>query len=146
MKKLMLIVTGILLGTVLSFGQDIAESQVPSLVLNSFKKDFPKAIDVEWEIKGDLYEVEFDIGFADHEIWFDRTGNMVKHEEDIRQNDLPDNILSVLTKEYKLYRISDVKKIQTGKSIVYELDAKNRTEEWDLTFDESGKVINKKAD
>lgn len=146
MKKFLLVVTGILLGTVISFAQDVQESQVPSLVLNSFKKDFSKATDVEWELKGDLYDVEFDIGFADHEIWFDPTGNVVKHEEDIKQSDLPEIVASILANEYKSYRISDVKKIQTGKYIVYELDVKNGNQEWELTFDESGKVINKKAD
>jgi hypothetical protein len=52
-----------------SFAQDVPSSQVPSVILNSFKEQFSKATDVEWELNGDQYNVEFDISSADHEVW-----------------------------------------------------------------------------
>lgn len=146
MKKLMLIIAGILLGTVISFAQDVKEADVPSVVLNSFKKEFSKVSDVEWEVKGDVYDVEFDIGFADHEAWFDNSGKMIKHNEEIKTSNLPETILSTLNKEYKPYRVSDVKKIETGSTVVYQLDLKNGNEEWEMLFASNGKLIEKKAD
>ena len=146
MKKLMLVVAGILLGIVISFAQDVKETDVPSVVLNSFKKEFSKANDVEWEIKGDVYDVEFDVGFADHEAWFDNTGKMIKHEEEIKTAGLPETVSSVLRKEYKPYQISDVKKIEIESKVVYQLDLKNGNEEWKMTFDSTGKLVEKKAD
>src|SRR5688500_14174762 len=110
MRKTFLI-TALLLWTTASFAQDVAPSEVPSVILNSLKEKFPKAKDVEWEIKGDLYNVEFDIDRTDHEIWFDRTGKITKHEEDIRQSDLPAPIAATIKREFEKYRISDVKRV-----------------------------------
>lgn len=146
MKKLILIVAGIMLGTVLTYAQDISEAQVPSLVLNAFKKDFPKASDVEWELKGTEYNVDFEIGFADHEAWFDSSGKIVKHREEIKQSELPESVCATLKKEFSGFRISDIKKIKTESSITYEVDAKKANDEWELTLDDSGKIVNKKAD
>ena len=51
----------LLLGTGTIFAQDIPKSQVPSVIVNNFKKEFPKANDIEWEMQGDLYNVDFKI-------------------------------------------------------------------------------------
>lgn len=145
MRKAFLI-TGLLLWTAASFAQDVASSEVPSVILNSFKEKFPQAEDVEWEIKGDLYNVEFDIGLADHEIWFDRTSKVTKHEEDIGISDLPAPIAATIKRDFEKYRVSDVKEIQSENSIVYRLELESTLEEWKITFTPDGKVLEKKAD
>ncbi len=146
MKKIILTVACAALGAGTILAQDLTEAQVPSVVLNSFKKEFPKASDVEWEQKSDTYKVEFEIGTADHDAWYDATGQLVKHKEDIGQNDLPTSITNVIAKEYSAYRASDIEKTQSGGKTTYQLDFKSPTEKWEVTFDENGKVLKKKAE
>ncbi len=75
--------------------QDLLQSDVPSVVVNNFQKAFPKVYDVEWELKGELYEVDFETGVSiDHEAWYDKTGKLVKHKQEIAKTDLPKAVLN----------------------------------------------------
>ncbi|HRN94437.1 MAG: PepSY-like domain-containing protein [Chitinophagales bacterium] len=131
-----------------AFSQDILQSQVPSLTLNKFQQSFPKASNVEWELKGDLYKVEFEIGLlgVDHSVWYDKAGTMVKHKEEISSTDLPKSVLAAINKDYKGFRISDVKKISEGNTVSYTLDLKSFTQEWKMAYDSNGKLLQKIAD
>lgn len=131
-----------------AFSQDILQSQVPSLALNNFQQSFPKASNVEWELKGDLYKVEFEIGLlgVDHSAWYDKTGKMIKHKEEISSTDLPKSITAAINKDFKGFRISDVKKISEGNNVSYTLELKSFTQEWKMAYDSEGKLLQKIAD
>ncbi len=131
-----------------AFGQDIPQSQVPSLIVNSFQQTFSKAFDVEWELKGDLYKVEFETGLlgTDHDAWYDKTGKLVRHKEEISKSDLPQKILAKINSDFSGYRIDDVKKITEGSKVTYSLELKTFTEEWKVAFDENGNLLSKVAD
>ncbi len=146
MKKLLVLLSGLLLGIVMAHAQNIPQAQVPSVVLNAFKKEFPKASDIEWELKGEDYEVEFEIGFTDHEVTLDKTGKIIKHKHDIKQADLPQAIASAIAKDYAGYRASDFSKTISNGTTTYKLDLKKGQDEWEIVFDESGKILHKKAD
>ena len=146
MKKHVLVVTMTLFVSLSSFAQDISEAQVPPVVLNAFKKNFQTATDMEWKVKGANYEVDFEIGKADHEVQYDATGKVLKHKQDIQQSDLPASINSVIAKDFKGYDASHVKRIQNGNSITYKVDLKRGTDKWEVTFDEAGTVLAKEPD
>jgi len=128
--------------------QDIPQSQVPAGVVSNFQKAFPDAMDVEWEMDGNLYKVEFEIGMRqlDHDAWYDDAGKLLKHQEEISKNSLPKQVTAGVKQEFKGYRIEDVEKITEGDKVTYKLEVKSRTEEWKLTLDSNGKVLTKVAD
>lgn len=128
--------------------QEMPQSQVPSVIVNNFQKQFPKAFDVEWELKGNLYQVEYEIGAlgSDHEAWYNQTGKLVKHKEEISKKDLPQKVLSSIDKSFSLYRIDDVKKITETNNVTYTLELNSFTEEWKVAYDNNGKLLSKIAD
>lgn len=149
MKKQFLIGSfALLLVTNMALGQDIPQNQVPSLVVNNFQQAFPKALDVEWELKGELYKVEFEIGLfgTDHEAWYDKTGKLMKHKEEISRKDLPKNVIAKINKDFSGYKVDDVKKIMEGGKITYTLELKTFTQEWKAAFDTEGNILSKIAD
>lgn len=131
-----------------AFGQEIPQSQVPSLIVNNFQQTFPKTFDVEWELKGDLYEVEFETGLlgTDHEAWYDKTGKLVKHKEEISKSDLPQKVSAKINSEFSAYRVEDVKRITESDKVTYTLELKSFTEEWKVMFDKEGAILSKIAD
>lgn len=139
---------GLLLLANISFGQEIPQSQVPSLIVNNFQKQFPSISGVEWELKGDLYEVEFETGLLgkDHEAWYNKTGKLVYHKEEISKSDLPKKVLDKIGTDFGGYRVDDVKKITEGNKTTYTLELKSFTEEWKVAFDKEGTVLSKIAD
>lgn len=126
--------------------QDIAQSQVPSIIVNSFKQNFPKASDVEWELKGDVYEVDFEIGFIDHEAHYNKSGKLIRLKQEIKESDLPAEVRASAGKDFNGFRMSDVKKIDQQGAISYKMEMKKGNEEWIVVYDSKGKQLSKTAD
>lgn len=142
--KQKLIVAICLLFSSLSYAQDITVSEVPSVVLNSFNKTFPKATGVDWEMKGDLFNAEFDIGRRDHEVWLSSKGEIVKHKKEIKARELPSAVSNSIKQDFKGYRIDDVDQIEEAKQFFYKVELKTLTDEKKVVFDQNGKLSNKK--
>lgn len=140
MKKLIFLSTCLFL-SVAAFAQKIHADEVPSVVVNTFKQKFPKATDVEWEMKEKLYNVEFEIGRADHEAWINDSGKVVKHKFDVTASQLPKEVTAGVNTLYKGYRIDDAEKIETAERVLYKLELKTLTKEEDVVFDSQGKVV-----
>jgi hypothetical protein len=128
--------------------QRLHKSDVPSVITNHFQQNFPKALDVEWKKKGDLYNVEFELGITrkDHEVWYNAQGQLVKHEEEISKSELPVAVVEKIQNEFKGYRVEDPKKILEGSKTTYEVELKKGSEEWKVIFDADGTIIRKKVD
>lgn len=148
MKNLILTISILGLSFTNISAQDIHQSEVPSIILNSFQKTFPKASDIDWEIKGNLYEVEFETGFLgdDHKVLYSRDGKLVRHEEKISKSNLPKTVLASIKRSFNGYRTDDIKKITEGGKVIYNVELKNYSQEWKVVFDAQGKILQKIAD
>ena len=120
--------------------QDIPQEQVPSLVLNAFQSKFSNATDVEWEKKGDLFKVEFEIGSLDHDLWIDKTGNIKKHKEEFSKTNLPEAVNQKIKTEFSGYRIDDVDKIETDGKVFYQVELDGKSDDRDVLFSSDGSV------
>ena len=148
MKKLIL-AAGILVFSFTAISaQDISSRDVPSVINNSFQRSFPKASRIEWEIKGNYYEVEFETGFLgnDHKVLYSRDGKPVRHEEEISKDALPKNVLASIKNNFSGFRTDDLKKITEGRKVIYKVELKNYSQEWKVLFDAQGKILQKRAD
>lgn len=87
------------------YGYEISKADVPYVVWNKFNNAYPKAIDVEWKLKGALYKVEFEVGLwgTDHKIWYDQTGKMLKHKEEGNTNQVPPVVVHSLNNCFGKY-------------------------------------------
>lgn len=149
MKTLILIASASLLLTAnAAFAQDIPVSQVPSVVSNKFQQTFPKASDVEWELEGEKYKVEFETGIPsyDHDVWFDQSGKIIRHKEEISKKELPEKVQAKIRSDFDGYRVDDATKIVDDGKTSYTLELKSAAEEWKVAFDADGNVLSKVAD
>ncbi len=141
-SKTIKIVVLLILGTGTIFAQDIPKSQVPSVIVNNFKKEFTKANDVEWERQGDLYNVDFEIGwFTDYEAWYNASGKLVKHTQEINKSDLPKAVINAIKTQYKEYSIDDVKKIIEDGVETYKVELEKWDEDFDVIYSKNGNLI-----
>ncbi|MAX79078.1 MAG: hypothetical protein CL843_02755 [Crocinitomicaceae bacterium] len=148
MKKQILILSTALTINLSIQAQDIPQSQVPSIILNQFNKQFPKATDVEWEMDSNFYNVDFEIGWStDHEIWYNAEGKMVKHKEDISKSELPKAVNNRIQADFSGYSIDDLERITDNGKVIYKMELNALTQtDWDIVIDSEGKVISKIAD
>src|SRR5690606_36294548 len=97
----------------LANAQKLAPAQLPAPVLGAFNKNHPKAMDVEWKLRGTQYKVEFETGllFRDHEVWYDADGKELRHEEEISASDLPEEVAKAIAADFPGFRTDDVERI-----------------------------------
>jgi hypothetical protein len=129
--------------------QKLPPTQVPAPVMQAFTKDFPNAMDVEWKLSGTQYKVEFETGlfFVDHEVWYDASGRMLRHEEEISASDLPAAVVTAINTEFPGYRVDDVERITMDGAVSYVVELKMKGyQEWKAAFDPQGKLIDKRPD
>lgn len=129
--------------------QKLAPAQVPAPVMAAFNQAFPKAMDVEWKMRGTQYKVEFETGllFRDHEVWYDANGKELRHEEEISASDLPEAVVNAINAEFPGYRTDDVERITQEGAVSYVVELKKLGQpEWKAAFDASGKLLEKTVD
>lgn len=126
-----------------AIGQDILQSQVPAIVINAFQQKYSKARDIDWEKKGDIFEVEFETGVPskDHKMWIGNTGKVVLHSQEISKSELPGPVRQSIKTQFPGYSADDLVKVDLKGVISYKVDLKKRTEERKVTFNADGKII-----
>jgi len=140
MKTVHVIIAMIGISTV-SCAQDIPQSQVPSLVLNAFSADYPNATDVDWEKKGEIFNVDFEIGGTDHEAWLDASGKVIKLEKDIKKASLPAPVTATIANQFKEYKIDEAEQIEKDGKTYYKVELDGTTGDRTVFFDTAGKEI-----
>ncbi|HIX54820.1 MAG TPA: PepSY-like domain-containing protein [Candidatus Sphingobacterium stercoripullorum] len=129
-------------------GQKLKSSLVPKELRDVFNQSFPKAKDISWKKKGDLYEVEFEEGLwnNDRTAWFNQQGEQLGLKEDIPKRKLPEKILNAISKNYKYFWILDVEKLSYKGTLTYEVDMKSFTKQWKVVFTPQGEEVSKVSD
>ncbi|MDT0678648.1 hypothetical protein [Autumnicola musiva] len=69
--------------------QDLAKNEIPLELMSRFENEYSNVKDVEWEMEGENYKVEFDMDRNDHQIWYSKNGKRIKLEKEIGENELP---------------------------------------------------------
>ncbi|WP_373517904.1 PepSY-like domain-containing protein [Pricia sp.] len=122
-------------------------SEVPADMRTSFEQTYPNAEDVEWEMEGESYKVEFEIDREDHEIWYASDGNTAKMEKEISDSDLPQAIHSAISYTYEGYTIDGIDMIEENGVATYEVELeKSGDDDKKVLFDTDGKVLNEMND
>ena len=147
-STLLLATAALLIGSAAS-AQNLLPEQVPAPVKTAFDKAFTLPMDVEWSQKGTQYKVEFETGlfFTDHEVWYDATGKVLRHEEEISASDLPAAVSAAIKSEFPGHRVDDTERITVDgvPSYVVELKIKGQPD-WKVAYDANGKQLQKKQD
>ncbi|WP_017259025.1 PepSY-like domain-containing protein [Pedobacter arcticus] len=122
--------------------QNLPTSQVPLKALTAFENVYPQVINAEWELKGENYEVEFEIGRLDHEIRYNKEGKLIKMKKEIEAKDLPKSITNAVKVKYPKYKIDEIETTQFNSKTTYKVEiAQFLGKERTLLFEQAGKLV-----
>ena len=116
---------------------------IPDSVTASFAEDHPGSSDVEWELEGSNFEVEYEEDDIEKESLYSSEGVELELEIEISFNDLPGQAITYVETNYPSAEIEEVEQIITNENTQYfevELEL-NEDEEIELLFDESGVLL-----
>lgn len=144
MKKIIVLLSACLLISLMGYSQKITPDQVPAPVKQSFAKKFPAATDVKYEMEKKDYEINFKDKGVEMSANFDATGKWLETETEIRQSDLPKEVIASVGKNFAGFKISEVAKTETpDKGLIYEMDLKKDKEGFEVQFNPKGDILKK---
>ena len=136
-KQFCLIFAGLLLLSCDS--DDYPHSEIPSVVLNKLRAEYPDAKNAEFSEVGENYEVEFEINGKDSKVLINASGNILKEKKEISWNDLPVEVRETLQTEYKVENIEDTEQVTSGGKIYYQAEVGRFLVDEEVALDKTGK-------
>jgi len=141
-QKMMLLPTFLLL----SFGGQavLGHQEIPQKVQQAFTTKFPGAKKVKWEKENEIeWEAEFKINGVEYSANFLEDGSWQETEHEIKKNEVPVNILSILNTEFPGYKIDAAEISETAEGKFYEFELEKGKEEIEVILSWEGKLIKK---
>lgn len=114
MKRLLFLLT---LLTTIGFSTSCEKYEAPSSVRNTFKEQYPTAVDVEWERKHGYVVVDFYLpGSGECEAWYKKSGTWMMTSYDMLYNNLPAAVRTAFEGGYGVNTpVDDVERIERSK-------------------------------
>ena len=122
-----------------TFAQDIKETEVPSVVMNSFKGQYADALKTEWEKKGNNYEAEFEVGTVERSVILDPSGKVLMQKQEIANTELPAAVANAVKQNYKSYDLEEAEKIEYNGQTYYKVELERFFLDKDVIFTAEGK-------
>lgn len=134
--------------TSISREMKISRKQVPASVLNSFKSTYPKAkikgTNIETKEGVAYYEIESKEGKTKRDVLYSKDGKVMEIEEMISADQLPQQVMEALTKNYSNAKVKSIEKNIQGVVTTYEVILQNGKKKTEIVFSADGKITNTK--
>lgn len=118
----------------------------PSAIQQKFNSDFPSALDIDWEVSENIYEVEFEIKRKDYKAFYDDKGNLLMYSQEISKTELPAVIKNIAESKHPKYKFEDIKIIRKGSETFYKIEMEHRDVEVKFVLTENGSTVNERFD
>ena len=120
---------------------DYPFAEIPSVVLNEFKTEFPNATDIEFTSSGKNFEVDFEVGGKDSKVFIAPPGTILKEKKEISWNELPPVVRQTLKKKFGENKINDPELVKSDGTIYYQVQVNKFLFEKNVVLDKTGKEI-----
>lgn len=121
---------------------DISEKEVPSIVVNALKLQFPNTNDREWEKTGDFYIVEFENDAdVDYKAKLDGKGEILIYKYEISENQLPEAVQKSISLTYPNTEIDDVEILFVDGTEYYQIEVEKSFKDIKKVLDLKGQVV-----
>lgn len=103
-------------------GKDISGINVPSVVVNELKTQFPNMTDLEWKTFGTDYRAEFEMNAVDHKAMISQKGKLLQYKYESSTTDLPEQVKTSIREKYPDLLAEDVHVLKIGNDTFYEVE------------------------
>lgn len=140
MKKIIALFLLILL-TVNAFAQNINQSNVPAVVLNTFQLKFPNADDVNWKLDKGNYKINFKLNSKSSTLKMDFKGTVLEQVLKLYSSELPKSTLATIRSKIPSFDIDKAEKHEKGDKVYYEVLLKNEGKNNFFWINDKGKLL-----
>ncbi|WP_308992184.1 PepSY-like domain-containing protein [Mariniflexile litorale] len=140
MKRIIVIIV-LILFTKNTFAQNIDQSKVPAVVLNTFQLKFPNAEDVKWKKDKKDYHIHFKVNNKDNKLELNYKGNILEFSQDLYISEIPKTVLETIKTRVDYFDILDADKKEKGKKTTYEIKFKIEGKYHYFWINEKGELL-----
>lgn len=135
-------------GKLLKFTKELKESEltpaISTMINNKYGPlDIDRALLTE-ENGNIVYNLKGSINDMDHTFVVDVNANIKKHEQDLKNSEIPPQVMSAVKASYNGYEIRDADLTEEGGTVFYSLDMRRSNERIKITMSPDGKIISGK--
>lgn len=124
-----------------TLAQNISQSNIPAVVLNSFQLKYPNAEDVSWKMEDGNYSIKFEVNGKFNELYLDFKGKFLKYHQDLWGSEVPQLVINTIKSRVKYFDLNDADLIKEGNEIYYEINFELDGKDHDFWIDEKGKLL-----
>lgn len=140
---------GLFISCAISKEETIPIKKLPEAVLNAFNGSFPNAkIKTASKEEKDgqvVYEIESIDGKQNRDLLYAADGTVLENEEEIKFDELPEQIRQTIEEKYPNAEIEKCEKISKGSVIEFEIGLEIGETEHEILLDSKGNVIKTKS-
>ena len=120
-----------------------AQTKAPSVIKESFAKQFPDAVNIKWgKENAKEYEAEFILKGTKMSANYDLQGNWKETETEMQIKDLPEAVVKSINTKYPGTTIYGASKTENpGGKIIYEADIKVNDKKKEVELFADGKFV-----
>lgn len=124
-----------------TFAQNVSQSNIPAVVLNSFQLQYPNAEDVSWKLEEGNYHIKFEVNGKFNELYLDYRGKDIKYHQDLWGSEVPESVINTIKSKVKYFDLNDADLIREGNDIVYEINFEIDGKDHDFWIYKNGKLL-----
>jgi uncharacterized membrane protein YkoI len=137
-------------GNILKHHQDLYGSEVPENVRKTIKSkvalfDLDDA-DLFEEGGKTVYEINFEISGKDHDFWIDEKGKIIKYRKELKDNEIPTNIVTEIKNKYGILDIDRAEYNEENGKIIYYQKGEINDKDHEFIFDNKTNLLLHKQD
>ena len=144
MKKIIVLLSAVLLICFMGFTQTITPDKVPQAIKESFAKKFPAATNIKYEMEKKDYEMSFKDKGVGMSANFNSAGEWLETETIMIESDLPKDVLTSVATNFVGFMITDIAKVEgPDKVLNYEMNLKKDKVGYEVKFSPKGEILKK---
>lgn len=132
-------------GKLLKLRQELKDSEIPDTIMGQISTKYG-TLDIEnakfvEEPEYSIYIIRGEINDKDHLFKFDNKANLLNHNQDLRNSEIPVEVLNAAKAAYPGYEIRDADLLEEGKNVNYKLQLRKSKEKVHVYFSPAGKIL-----
>ncbi len=132
-------------GVLLKYTKELKESEIPAPIATLIKSRYgSQHIDYAryHEENGKItYYIKERINDKDHDFYFDEKFTLLKHNQDLRNSEIPVSIQNTIKARYEGFEIRDADLIEEGGETFYDIELRKSKENVNLILSPKGKIL-----
>ncbi len=135
-------------GELVKYRKELKDSELPSEIAKLINDQFGIFdLDRSKYVEGNGYAnyiIRGEISGMEQAFWYTNTAILIRHTQDLRNNEIPEAIMNVLKSNYSDYEVRDADMIDERGKKTYVIVLRKLRTRINLTFNSNGKIITTK--